>query len=438
MWWILACTDPVADSGRRVDTDSGVVEPTFDLPRSPTWESLDEGVATGLGVSDWDADGDVDVVVSYGNDIRPGPIAVYENDEGLPEQPTWTSSKTAFYGHLSIGDVDGDGLDDVAVSRFLGPDRFDTPGGVEVHRNVGGALEPLWASEEAFFTFSCALGDMDLDGDLDLAVAVGEHYHNDPDHSLVYENDGTGAFTLVWTTEAPRHSFDVAWVDLDGDLDLDLAFANAGTPHTVYENLGGSLATEPSWEAPGEAFEGNSLDFGDLDGDGLPDLAITDNTQKTGDGLARAYCGPDLEVCWTSDDGERYQSAISLEDVDVDGDLDVALGSWGQSSLGDSVRVYSNDSGVIQSTSGYKSSTSTVIEAFAWADLDGSHDQTQTLSGHRLIEVPGRIVRVTGGVAGDRVATGPGALEVEYLLPAPRDLVVTNWDEEHGNHVYGR
>ena len=436
MWWLLACTDPATDS---LPPDSDSPAPLeLEFPATPTWTSRDRGVATGLGVADLDGDGDRDVIVAYGNDIEPGPLVVYENDGGLPTTPTWTSDGTAYYAHVSVGDVDGDGLPDVAVSRFLGPDRFDSPGGVEIWRSTGdGALEPWWASDEAFFSFSNALGDLDNDGDLDLAVAVGEHYRNEPDLSLVYENDGQ-ALSLIWTTEAPRHSFDAAWLDVDGDLDLDLAFANAGTPHTVYENLGGSLDTEPWWSAPGEAFEGNSLDFGDVDGDGAPDLVVSDNTQKQGDGTTKLYCGDPLELCWTSQDGDRYQSAVSLHDVDADGDLDLALGSWGQGDLGDSVRIYLNSSSMLDDSVAYESDTSSVIEAFAWADLDGSHDVTQTLTGDRLVDVPGPIVSVQGGVAGDRVATGPGELVVEYLLPAPTDLVVTNWDQEIGNHVYGR
>ena len=72
----------------------------------------------------------------------------------------------------------------------MGEERFDEPGGVQVFLNAEGALEsePFW-EEHGFFTFSSALGDIDGDGDLDLAVAAGEAYYNEPESSLLFCND---------------------------------------------------------------------------------------------------------------------------------------------------------------------------------------------------------------------------------------------------------
>ena len=55
-------------------------------------------------------DGDMDVVVAEGNDMSPVYIRVYENVNGQIEtQASQVSSTSHFYGHLSVGDVNGDG-----------------------------------------------------------------------------------------------------------------------------------------------------------------------------------------------------------------------------------------------------------------------------------------------------------------------------------------
>jgi len=68
-----------------------------------------------------------------------------------------------------------DGWIDVAVSVYIGPDGFGDPGKVKVYYNQEGELEGIPSFESYnFYTFSCALGDADGDGDLDLAATGGE------------------------------------------------------------------------------------------------------------------------------------------------------------------------------------------------------------------------------------------------------------------------
>jgi len=441
---LVACTDPVVldDSAPGDDSvvDSAPEEPDW-APFSalPDWESQESGVATGMDFADMDGDGDQDLVVAYGNDIQRGPIMVYENLGGeLSESAAWTTSADHYYGHIAVGDIDGDGAPDVVASRFLGDEGWDEPGGVQAWRNTGEGLELQW-EDSGFYSFSCALGDLDLDGDLDLAVAAGEPYRHDPELSRVYTNDGTGSFTATWTTESSRWSFDVGWFDADADGDLDLVFANEATPHTIYLSEGGVLEESPAWEAAGDGFEGNSLDWGDVNGDGAVDLVISDNDQRGGSGTINLYCGPDFGRCWTSQDEARYQSAVSLEDIDQDGMIDLAAGAWGiGSTYGDPVRLYRNSSGSLDTNPTWISEGVGVIEAFAWADLDRSHEVVEIVSGTGLVEVDGPVISVVGGVAGDGYISGEGAVEAEVLAPAPRDLAVSHWDKGIGNHVYRR
>ena len=456
LWSPLACTSPdsgpVESAGHSEDServlDTGPWEsPWPTLKRSPDYESTEQGVATGGGFADIDGDGDADLVVAYGNDIQKGPIAVYLNDMGnLSRTADWSTQATHYHGHLALGDLNGDGWTDLAVTRFLGDSGWEEQGGVDVYLNQGGQLaeQPSWSSPEALYSFSCALGDLDNDGDLDLAAVAGEPYYHQPDRSLVWLNDGEGDFGVqaAWSTEADRHSLDVAWTDLDADGDLDLAFANIGSPHTAYLNEGGELSSSPAWEASGESerFEGNTLDFGDVNDDGHMDLVISDNDQLGGAGTVVLYCGPSLEPCWESQDAPRMQSAVSLEDIDGDGDLDLAAGAWGRGGLGAEVSIYLNDLGILEEKPSWASQTSSVIEAFAWADLDGSDAEVQELSGVGLVQVPhrGRVLSVTGGVAGEGWISGPGSIEAQVLAPAPRDLAVTNWDKYLGNYVFTR
>jgi len=429
MWLLWACVAPSSDSGDSGDTGPASSEAWPGLATSAAWRSAESGYATGLGVSDVDGDGDGDVVVAYGNDMVPGPLAIYENEQGvLGETAAWTSEAHHYFGQLSIGDVDGDGADDLVVSRYVGDEgRFDEPGGVQLWLGANDGFELAW-EDDGFYSFSCALGDVDGDGDLDLAVAVGEAYDNEPDRSRVYAWDA--GFALVWETEGPRHSYDVGWTDPDGDGDLDLVFASVGSPHALYENDGG-LSDAPVWEADGERFGGNTLDIGDLDGDGLVDLVISENEDLGGSGLVRGWCGPALSPCFTSGDGADLQSAVRLEDVDGDGDLDLAAGAWWGA-----VRLYENEAGLVATPRWTSEEDAIVAEALAFEDLDGGEEVV--IEGHGLLRVPGRVVSVEGGVAAEGWASGPGSLTVRYLASTDKDLLVTDWSLDGGNLAYGR
>jgi hypothetical protein len=267
---------------------------------------------------------------------------------------------------------------------------------------------------------------------------VGEPYYNNPGRSRVYLNDGEANFgTTDWTTEVDRHSMDVAWSDFDGDGWLDLVLVNVGSPPVLFANLGGRLAEEPAWQAAGtpESFESNSIEWGDVDGDGQLDLVVSENKQLGGSGTVSLYCGAEWQLCWQSEDDPVFQSALSLEDVDNDGDLDLFSGSWWGA-----VRFYENKQGALETQPSWVSSTSTVIEAFSWEDIDGS-DATETeMTGEFLAAVPGRarVTSVEGGTTAGGWVSGPGEFTFTYIKSSEKDLALSNWDREIGNHIYSR
>lgn len=450
---------PGSDSADSLPLDSGPWDSDSGLPDTdppddgwspyagePDWSSSDEGYATGGAWADIDGDGVLDLVVAYGNDMAPGPLAVHYDQGGwLNESADWQTPADAYHGHVAVGDVDGDGWSDVVVALFIGPLGFDEPGGVALYLNQGGELpdEPSWQSAEAFYCFSPALGDIDNDGDLDLAVATGEPYYHDPEPDRLFLNDGGGfAEPAAWQSADGTHSMDVAFVDANHDGALDLAFARDGSPHAVHLNSGSGLDADlpeatPSLLVPGTAFEGNTVDFGDVDDDGWVDLVISDNIQRDGSGTVSLYAGPDFERSWESADESAYQSAVALMDLDEDGDLDLAAGAWWGA-----LRLYRNDAGLESEPSFVSDSEIPVMEAFAFHDLDGAEAYEQLVTGAGpLLPLP-RPCQVLStseaGAVGDGWFSAPtdATLEVRCWTSSAPDLLITDWNRGSGNLLF--
>lgn len=312
-----------------------------ELPNRASTDHTDPGVALG----DLDGDGDLDALVGYGGGsfvmLNPGDgVLVMDQPWTIDGQPLPPASAVALADLDQDGDLDAwlgiewDGIDVLALQQ--GPGDFR-------------AVE-LAGSEGAPETIS--LADADGDGDLDAFVAQMESdVHPEQvlngsqvgDPNLFYRQGAPGSFALD-EAALPQDtnmgiSFEGAWLDADGDGDLDIYEGNAWggvlVPNQLLLNDGsGRFSVDHDC---GCALQINSMGVGvgDANHDGLPDLHISDiGTPRLLGNLGDGSFA-DVTYAWGADlepDATHLSSwATTFSDFDRDGcnDLLVSFGGLG-------------------------------------------------------------------------------------------------------------
>ncbi|NOX85985.1 MAG: T9SS type A sorting domain-containing protein [Chlorobi bacterium] len=438
------------------------------FPNYPDWESSASGRSTGLGLADINGDGWKDIIIANGNDMARQHLVVYYNqgDGTFPLDPDWQSDDIDYHGHLAVGDVNHDGWPDVAVSVYIGAGGFSDPGKVKIYYNQGGELEgtPSFESYE-FYTFSCAFGDADGDGDLDLATTGGEPYSDLYDVGKIFiNNDGSFSENPEWTSNFSFGSLDVDFGDMDQNGFLDVIFSCEETPNYIFlANEQGVISDTAGWYSLDPYNYINSLDIGFTGPDKIPSIVMTGNNQLGGNGEVWKYSFPDGVPASGSADWSSnpfgYGSGVLLADVSGDSILDLIYGGWW---LPVKIALGDNEGGFEVNPS-YTSATSSVVEAIQMADLDRDdiHEKTETFyweSGKgpviylekQLIEnilsvkvnneeiddtaycyVPNKnwISFADNFEAGDTI-------EVKYEYSNDCDIVISNWDSNKGNYIF--
>ena len=144
---------------------------------------------------------------AYRDQLRPG-VDYWLTTERAHSGRTQTSSLRG----LTIGDVNGDGLEDVYVCQGSGmPNRLfvQKPDGTATDVSHQAGVDFLETTTSALFV------DLDNDGDQDLLVAIIPGV-------LILENDSSGVFALRATKFFPHASpTSLAVADYDNDGDLD-------------------------------------------------------------------------------------------------------------------------------------------------------------------------------------------------------------------------
>lgn len=275
-----------------------------------------ESLGSGIALFDFDLDGDLDVFMPGGGSFGPGETFVGKCGGLFRNDGDWKFSdvtkaaglaQALAYTHgVSIGDFDSDGAPDFAVTGF---------GHVALYRNsldgtfdevglAAGLVDNSWGT-------SAAWGDFNHDGNLDLFIA---HYMDwsfenhpycasqngqreicpprqfKPLADVLFFSNGDGTFrdgtTAAGLTEKGK-SLGVTAADIDQDGDLDIYVTNDGGANWLYVNDGhGHFAEQAvrqgvALNEMGHADGSMGVDLGDIDGNGLHDLWVTNFENET-------------------------------------------------------------------------------------------------------------------------------------------------------------
>ena len=314
---------------------------------------------------DYDNDGDVDLVITGQNRSGEAQSLIYENSTAGLSIKNDAGIQALQNGDAAWGDADNDGdLDLVA----LGEDSFENRGGALYLADLDGSEQSFRLGTELqnLSSSSADWGDVDNDGDLDLAVLGQSDDVIDgvlQSYTRVLINDGLGDFEdgnfgleglnngevafadmdgggerrfllarnesgsliNVEQTLIALESSDLAWGDVDGDGDMDLAvggIAETGVTTAIYTNDGNGDFT-PLDGVQLTGMQVGDIVWGDYDNDQDLDLVLAGNNGEA----------PFLDIYENTDSGFEIEnililtgvdfSSLALIDHDGDGDLDL-------------------------------------------------------------------------------------------------------------------
>ena len=299
---------------------------------------------TCLTAADWEGRGQMGLVVgTRGQEIYLVGLPSAETDVEVRTFPAGAAS------HICVGDLDEDGSPDIVLTRFSGA---RAAGGEQAgaDTNASDRIRVLWGQEGDFsplratsiplpYVAATAIGDLDGDNRLDLAVAVHQSDRRFNGTSYFYLGDGQRGFLRVAGGFSTAGTTGVAIAPREQARPPRAIFCNSiggradeGVPLLVYWGNRRGFRPDDVWKIPFHS--GYEASAADLNADGFVDL-IALNSGHAGDA---AHADPTLgaNIFWGGEDGfdlkarrtvlhEHFLGTSGVADLNRDGYLDLVL-----------------------------------------------------------------------------------------------------------------
>jgi hypothetical protein len=324
-----------------------------------------ESLGGGVGWTDMDRDGWLDLVVTGGGNFAQGdqinglPLGLFRSIDGRKFSPVAAKagmeSPRLYTNGLTFGDFDNDGFQDILVTGYGVPDLWHNRGDgtFQVVSGEARIADSRWGS-------SAGWADLNQDGNLDLYIA---HYVNwsfenhpycagpgqnireicpprsyQPVPHVVYFSQGDGTFVDASSTAGLRpdgKGLGVLLCDVEPDGDVDIYVANDTTDNFLYVNQGAGTFQEQGLQR-GVALDDHGIPNGsmgvdvcDFNQDGLPDLWVANYEQEAfalyrNEGNAN-FLHVSQRLGITDLRGLFVGFGTACEDFDSDGDQDFVV-----------------------------------------------------------------------------------------------------------------
>jgi hypothetical protein len=314
---------------------------------------LVESLPTALGVADVNADGRPDVL-----SLGTSSVTLLANTGTSLEAPLSYGTQASPRG-TALADLNGDGMLDLAT--------VNTASAVVVRLGQAGGTHGAAVSYSAgalgIGSQAIAVGDVDNDGRLDVAVA-----NRTASTVSVLLGNGAGGLgaPTAYAMGTTTHDVELGDLDADGDLDL-VTVGQGGTTASVRLNNGNGTFGAASAVSLGAVATPTALELGDVNGDYRLDLVVAAQGSDAvvvllGAGTG-AFAAP---VQFAVNAAPRD---VALGDVDGDGDLDIATASSTNSTI-----LRGNGAGQFPGSSSVPMGLSPIAVALADVNGDGFDD----------------------------------------------------------------
>jgi hypothetical protein len=345
---LAACASDAGDADSAGAADAAAVVLWNDVTSETIGET--KGWTNKVELADLNGDGRPDLLFANGGDYStPGApelnlVFVSTGSGGFENRTLEVLGGTPDLARvIKARDLNADGLVDIVVgATFQTQSRLYLGTGAGAFREV----TPSHLPQVPLSVGDIEIGDVDGDGDLDLALAdwgPGNNMTNSGGRTRLWLNDGAARFSDATPARMPDmlvgFSWDLELVDADNDYDLDLAISCKRCPGSLlFRNDGAGRFTNDARALP-QYTNNYELEPMDLDGDGFLDLVTINDGDIVGerqynrrehvfhnDGRGRFRDATSL--WWPADAniGEDDNMAAFL-DYDSDGDADFVIGS---------------------------------------------------------------------------------------------------------------